>query len=275
MPELPEVQTIVNDLQAAGLVGKCISRAQIYWQRTVATDQDKFIRELPGREIRQIQRRGKFIIFELTGNCFMLIHLRMSGRLHIVRDTDHRDTHERLSISFTDGSELRLHDTRKFARAYLVNDQQTIVGRLGPEPLDESFRAPDLAMLLNSHARMIKPLLLDQSIIAGLGNIYVDESLWEARIHPCRLANTLTNHEAGVLYRAIRKVLRQGLRNLGTTLGRGHANFYSLGQKSGRNKAELKVFRRTGEACPRCGDIIQRIAVGQRSTHLCAHCQPQ
>jgi formamidopyrimidine-DNA glycosylase len=127
--------------------------------------------------------------------------------------------------------------------------------------------------MLTRRNRRIKPLLLDQGFVAGIGNIYADEALWEARIHPMRPAGSITAAEARALHRAIQLVLKRGLRNLGTSLGTGKANFYSVGRRRGRNVDELKVFRRTGLPCPRCGGRIARIIVAQRSTHLCPRCQ--
>ncbi|MFO7687169.1 MAG: bifunctional DNA-formamidopyrimidine glycosylase/DNA-(apurinic or apyrimidinic site) lyase, partial [Desulfobacterales bacterium] len=218
-------------------------------------------------------RRGKFLVFGLAGGRSMLLHLRMSGRLHHVPAAAPRSAHEHVVIGFEDGSELRFHDTRKFGRIYLLDQTEKILGRLGPEPLEPAFTAKRLAGLLASRRRLLKPLLLDQRFLAGLGNIYVDEALWEARIHPQRRSDTLSAAEAKKLHAAIRLVLRRGIRNLGTSLGTGKANFYSVSRRRGRNVDELKVFRRTGEPCPRCGSEIRRIVVGQRSTHLCLYCQ--
>jgi formamidopyrimidine-DNA glycosylase len=127
--------------------------------------------------------------------------------------------------------------------------------------------------MLEGKKRQMKPLLLDQTFIAGLGNIYVDEALWEARIHPLRISSSLAQKDIAALHRAIRLVLRRGLKNMGTSLGTGKANFYSVAGRKGRNADELKVFRRTGQACPRCGTAIDRLIVAQRSTHICPVCQ--
>ena len=143
----------------------------------------------------------------------------------------------------------------------------------GLEPLAPAFTTKSLIKKLRAKKRLLKPLLLDQTFIAGLGNIYVDEALWEAKIHPCRIASTLSDAEIKALHRTIPLVLKRGLRNLGTSLGTGKANFYSVARRKGRNTDELKVFRRTGMPCPRCGQAVQRIIVGQRSTHMCRKCQ--
>jgi formamidopyrimidine-DNA glycosylase len=168
---------------------------------------------------------------------------------------------------------LRFHDPRKFGRLHLVKDPERILDRLGAEPLASEFTAKSLAERLMPRKRLLKPLLLDQAFIAGIGNIYVDEALWEAKLHPRRIAASLSMPEIKALHRAIPKVLKRGLKNLGTSLGSGETNFYSVARHRGRNKEQLKVFRRTGLSCPRCRTPIERIIVGQRSTHICAKCQ--
>jgi formamidopyrimidine-DNA glycosylase len=203
----------------------------------------------------------------------MLLHLRMSGRLHLVPADAPRIKHEHVIIKFIDKRQLRFHDTRKFGRIHLTNDPSKILGRLGPEPLEKGFTVNVLAGRLRRRKRRLKPLLLDQAFIAGLGNIYVDEALWDAKLHPNRIAATLTINEIRALHRAIPRVLKRGLKNLGTSLGTGETNFYSVARHQGRNKDELKVFRRSDLPCPRCKTKIERIVVGQRSTHICGRCQ--
>jgi formamidopyrimidine-DNA glycosylase len=274
MPELPEVQTVVNDLNAAGLEGAVISGARVYWPRTIATPSVRsFQRQIKGCRISTIWRRGKFLVFDFSTAYHMLIHLRMSGRIHLFPAATQRLKHEHVIISFNDGRQLRFHDTRKFGRIYLLKNPDTILGKLGIEPLAAAFTAKQLIKIIKHRRRLLKPLLLDQSFIAGLGNIYVDEALWEAKIHPCRMASTLSDAEIKMLHRTIPRVLKRGLKNLGTSLGTGKANFYSVARRKGRNTDELKVFRRTGMPCPRCGQAIERIIVGQRSTHICGECQ--
>ena len=274
MPELPEVQTIVGDLKAAGIEGNVITGAKVFWARTIAEPSaGAFCRRIKGQKISAIRRRGKFIVFDFTKGDNLLMHLRMSGRLHLISGESPRKKHEHVILSFRGGKQLRFHDTRKFGRIYLTTDANKILGRLGPEPLADGFTRKILARRLGPRRRQLKPLLLDQTFIAGLGNIYVDEALWESRIHPCRLAASLTETEIRALYQAIPRVLKRGLKNLGTSLGTGKANFYSIARHQGRNRDELKVFRRTGRPCPRCRTKIQRIIVGQRSTHICPKCQ--
>ncbi len=274
MPELPEVQTLVNDLNAAGLVGKRIAGAAVYWPRSIAKLSPKvFCTRIRAKTIRHIWRRGKFIVFDLSADHHLLIHLRMTGRLHLVAPDLKRSKHEHVILTLGKRLHLRFHDTRKFGRMFLVNDLEPILNPLGPEPLAAAFTARMLTDRLQSRKRLMKPLLLDQTFIAGLGNIYVDEALWEARIHPCRIATSLSKTETKALHRAIPKVLNRGLKNLGTSLGTGKSNFYSVARHRGRNQDQLKVFRRAGQPCPRCKTRVERIIVGQRSTHICSRCQ--
>jgi formamidopyrimidine-DNA glycosylase len=274
MPELPEVQTIVNDLNAAGLVGTTIIGAGVFWPRMVSEPPFKvFCRRVKGQKISAIRRRAKYIVFNFTSGNAMLIHLRMSGRLHLATPAAARLKHEHVVLSLDDGRQLRFHDTRKFGRIFLVDDPDKILRTLGPEPLDAGFTAKKLAIRLGARQRRLKPLLLDQTFIAGLGNIYVDEALWEAKLHPCRSASSLSSSEMKLLHRAITRVLRRGLDNLGTSLGTGKTTFYSVARRRGRNGDKLKVFRRQALPCPRCRAPIERIVVGQRSTHICPKCQ--
>ncbi len=274
MPEVPEVQTLVDDLSTAGMVDQTITAARVYWPRSVATPAaSAFCRQLRGKTIASIGRRGKFLVLSLVPTSYLLIHLRMSGRLHLVAAKTRRSKHEHISLHLGNSQQLRLHDTRKFGRMYLVENPQTVLGKLGVEPLDRHFTAKALQRMLRTRARQIKPLLLDQTFIAGLGNIYVDEALWAAHIHPLRTASSLSAAESAALQRAIRRVLRRGLKNLGTSLGTGRANFYSVARRKGRNQDQLMVFRRSDLPCPRCKTPIERIIVGQRSTHICKRCQ--
>ena len=274
MPELPEVQTIVNDLNAAGLVGISIRDARVFWPRTIAEPSQKlFCHRVKGHKFTTIRRRGKYLVFELDDGNVLLLHLRMSGRLHLVSTHIPRSKHEHVILTFDDSRQLRFHDPRKFGRMSLVKDPERILDRLGPEPLEPGFRLKALAKDLKPRKRLLKPLLLDQAFLAGLGNIYVDEALWEAKLHPCRIATTLSPTEIKALHRAIPKVLKRGLNNLGTSLGSGETNFYSVANHRGRNRDQLMVFRRTDQPCPRCQTTIERIIVGQRSTHVCKKCQ--
>lgn len=273
MPELPEVQTVVNDLVASGLIGQTITDVHIRWPGSIARPgPEAFRRTLIGRRIETLSRRAKWIVWKMDGGLTMLTHLRMTGRFHLAAQGTAYDKHDHVAFTIDGKRQVRYHDTRKFGRFYLP-DSTAMLDRLGPEPLSRQFTARKFAKRLAAHRRQLKPLLLDQHFLAGLGNIYVDEALWDAGLHPTRTSDGLTDAEARRLHRAIRKVLRRGLRNLGTTLGTGETTFYSVAGHRGRNRDELKVFRRTGEPCPRCRRIITRLVVGQRSTHICEICQ--
>ena len=274
MPELPEVETVVRDLRASDLVGLRVVNARVLWKRSIATPTwFRFTTEIQGREILDLSRRGKFIVARLSEGFTLLIHLRMSGRLHVAGPSaeSSRRTHERVVFSLSDGRELRFSDPRKFGRLWLARDSGGVLEKLGPEPF--ALTAAEFSALVSARSRLLKPLLLDQTLIAGIGNIYSDEALWEARLHPRRKSDSLAVQEAATLLRAIQRVLRRGIRNLGTTLGAGKTHFVLPRGERGRNQEELNAYGRTGAPCPRCGTPIRRILVGQRSTHFCPTCQ--
>ncbi len=276
MPELPEVEIVVRGLRAAGLEGAQIRDVQVHWPRIVAGETPAaFTRALRGCVIRRLTRRAKYIVAELENGRHLLIHLRMTGQFRMEPPATRADAHDRLVLILDDGRQVHFHDTRKFGRFRLVSDPRQHLATLGPEPLENDFTAAILRQQLAGKRRQIKPLLLDQTCVAGIGNIYADESLWLARIHPTRRADTLTPPEVTRLHQAIRSVLTKAVAAGGTTLGDGATNFYSVAGHRGRNAEGLQVFRRTGEPCPRCGHAITRLVVAQRGTHICPKCQPQ
>ena len=251
MPELPEVQTVVNDLNAANLIGITINAARVFWPRTIAEPSAKlFCRRIKGQKFTAIRRRGKYLVFEVSDGHTMLLHLRMSGRLHLDSADTPRNKHEHVILGFDDGRQLRFHDTRKFGRLHLLKDPNRILDRLGPEPLASGFTAKTLAERLKHRKRLLKPLLLDQTFIAGLGNIYVDEALWEAKLHPCRLAASLSTSEIKVLHRTIRRVLKRGLKNLGTTLGDRQRQFLFGCQSPGPKQRFIEGISSDGSTLP-------------------------
>ncbi len=274
MPELPEVQTVVDALIAQGLPGRRIRRVCVHWPKIIAgMPAVDFCRRARGCVIGPITRRGKYIVMRLSGDLTLLIHLRMSGRFNWSPAASPRLKHEHVVFELDGDHSLRFQDTRKFGRMLLTATPQRILDRLGPEPLDKGFTRQRLAGMLGACRRQIKPLLLDQQFLAGMGNIYVDEALWQARIHPRQISNTLDQPAIVGLHRAIVQVLQKGLQNRGTSLGRGQTNFQSPRRDPGGNAQTLNVFRRTGQACPRCSVPIVRLVVGQRSTHVCPACQ--
>lgn len=276
MPELPEVETIVRELRRAGVVGRRILRATVRWNGIIAEPKaPAFRRNIRGRRIEGLARRGKFIVMQLSDGLTLLIHLRMTGRLEWSGGKQKADPHEHVVLTLDDGRVLGYHDTRKFGRWFLLRDASMRLGCLGPEPLGREFTLGRLSRLLSARARMLKPLLLDQRCVAGLGNIYVDEALWEAGLHPRQSSNSLTLADRKRLHRSIRQVLSRGISRKGTSLGKGEANFHGTAGRRGRNQDGLRVFHRTGRPCPRCGRPIVRLVVAQRSTHVCPECQKE
>ena len=210
-------------------------------------------------------RRAKFIRIR-TENHWILIHLRMSGDLRCEPETaGELRTHDRLVFHFMDGMRLVFNDVRKFGRVWVTDDPDLVLSGLGVEPLDESFTAEWLAEKLAGQRRVIKTILLDQSVIAGIGNIYADESLFDAGILPTRPAGSLSPEESGRLRDSIRKVLAHAIEQNGSS--------FDWAYKGGHFQNEFRVYRRTGEPCPVCGAPIERIVVGQRGTHFCPKCQ--
>lgn len=277
MPELPEVETIVRALQNGGrgsppLVGRVIKEAEIRWQRSLAEPHPPvFLQKIRGRTIQRLSRRGKFILIHLDEGS-LLIHLRMSGDLRLEPAADETGSplpphpHDRLIFHLADGWRLAFNDTRKFGRIWLTDDPQTVLNGLGPEPLDDSLDAQTFHHRLSRVQRQLKPLLLDQSFIAGLGNIYADEALHLARLHPLTPSHRLSEEEAARLLAAIRNVLNEGIRRNGASIDWVY--------RGGSFQNHFRAYGRTGQPCPECGTPIARLIVGQRSTHLCPVCQP-
>ena len=274
MPELPEVETVVRDLRAHGLENTVIRAVDVRWPRTVSgLTPALFGRALTGHAIVHLTRRAKYIVATLDSGSRLLIHLRMTGKLRFASPDEKPGRHDHVVITLSDGRRLIFNDTRKFGRLCVCSVGDDPLKNIGPEPLDDAFTVAALRSRLAGKRRLIKPLLLDQTCVAGLGNIYVDESLWQAKLHPERRADTLTSSELRSLHSAIREVLQRAVGNCGTTLGTGEANFYSVAGNRGRNADQLNVFRRDGQPCPRCGTILVRSVVGQRGTHFCPACQ--
>jgi formamidopyrimidine-DNA glycosylase len=273
MPELPEVETVVRHLRRP-LIGRTITRVAVYWPRTIACPPvEMFTQQLPGLSIRAIRRRAKYLVFELSPRldasptAYLLVHLKMSGQLDVVPRERSIDSHDRVIFDLDDSRQLRFNDTRKFGRMYLVDDVETVTGRLGPEPLSEEFTLAAFEQRLAKHAGRLKPLLLNQAFIAGVGNIYADEALWLARLHPLRRADSLTHAEARALYRSVRRALQDGIRRNGASFDRVYT--------AGEYQNYFRVYDREGQPCRRCKRPIRRIVVGQRGTHFCPHCQPR
>lgn len=280
MPELPEVETIVRALRhpthwpfqaggdlalQPGVIGRQISTANVLWDKTVAfPSAEAFKQQIHGLQITGVSRRGKFLQIHLNAMTF-LVHLRMSGDLRVEPDVEPLKLHDRLAITFTDGSRLVFNDTRKFGRVWLVQDPQSVTGALGPDPFDEDLTPGMFAGMLSSSRRRIKPLLLDQTFIAGVGNIYSDEALFKAGIHPMTPANRIDEDGSVRLLAAIRSVLNEGIERNGASIDWVY--------RGGTFQNQFNVYQRAGQPCPRCSTPIQRMLVGQRGTHFCPHCQ--
>lgn len=273
MPELPEVETIVRELNASDLIGKKIIKAIVYWPRSVATPEiDLFRDQLHNQSILKISRRGKFIVFTLS-QYTLLVHLRMTGKFTLSKKKRNADPHERVQLRLNDERVLHFIDQRKFGKFYLLSHPEAKLGELGLEPLSEEYTFEAFQQKLGNRSGQIKAFLLNQRYIVGLGNIYVDEALWEARIAPIRKVNSLNPIEIKALFHAVPYVLNQGLKNRGTSLGSKNANYFSVSGRRGSHQSQLKVFRRDGLPCPRCQTTLIKITLAQRGTHFCPCCQ--
>jgi formamidopyrimidine-DNA glycosylase len=270
MPELPEVEYVARQLRDE-LVGRHITGVEVLWPPAISgMDPAAFAAQLIGRTIVGIDRRAKYLALELDDGHVLTIHRRMSGNL-ILTGPDERDPYARVVFTLDDGRRLVFSDPRKFGRIVLISREQlpALFSALGPEPLAADFTPAVLSRQLAGRNRAIKALLLDQSVVAGLGNIYADEALFRAGLHPLRPGSSLTPAEVAALHSAIQETLRLGIEHGGTTFGR-HRDAYN---EAGRNLDYLNVYRRTGEPCRRCGTPIARTVVAQRGTHFCPRCQ--
>jgi len=276
MPELPEVETIVRRLRNGTpehppVPGYIIQTVEVTWDRIVAEpDVTTFKQVLLGKQIIDVRRRGKFLHFPLDQG-HLIAHLRMSGDMRMEKLIKENcnpmpsDAYDRATFNFIAPWRLAFNNIRKFGRLWCVTDPQSIFSRLGPEPLSDDFSLETLFDRLKSHHRQIKPLLMDQQFIAGLGNIYTDESLFRAQIHPLRKSDSLSLAEARALHGAIRTVLQEGIQRFGSSLDWIY--------RGGEFQNYFNVYQREGQPCPVCGTPIEKTTIGQRGTHFCPHCQ--
>lgn len=281
MPELPEVETIVRGLRTI-LEGQTFTKVRSY-APPASVVVSKSIRKrkletvLPGLTVRGISRRGKNILIYLSGGVVLWVHLKMTGKFRYVDKHEPRDKHDLVLFdletnrSHPDNLQLRFHDYRRFGRLRLFrcNElwQQPGLCDLGPEPLDLS--ADQFVTICQSRSRMIKPALLDQSFIAGIGNIYADESLYLSRIHPARLTSSLSRMKLIELHGHIQRILHKSIRMMGTTV----ISYSGVSGDSGSFQKMLRVYGREGEPCGFCGAKIRREKLGSRSAHFCPRCQ--
>ena len=271
MPELPEVETVRRGLEKL-ILGKTIQSVEVKYPKMIQMDLDAFRQDLLGQEIRSMRRRGKYLLFYLTDKV-LISHLRMEGKYLFYPDAVPERKHAHVFFQMTDGGTLVYEDVRKFGTMELLRKDQLeayfAARKLGPEPTEADFLLPPFAAALSRSKKPIKPYLLEQTLVVGLGNIYVDEALWRARIHPARPAASLKPAEVKRLREQIIEVLQLGIEKRGSTI-RTYRN--ALGE-DGTMQDFLQVYGKTGQPCARCGSPIEKIKLGGRGTHLCPHCQ--
>lgn len=273
MPELPEVETVVRDIRP-GLVGRRIASVTLSGKKMRRRWDRSWSRELVGRQVRAVRRRGKWILIDLDDGSCLVMHLGMSGQLKVMPAAAAVESHTHLVLGLKPGgTDLRFRDVRRFGSAVLFRDGDAVEqafrkAKLGPEPfhLDPKYWTGRLA----TTDRCLKAVLLDQQVVAGVGNIYADEALFEARLHPGRIASRLDATGASRLRKAIATVLTRAIDRRGSTI----SDFYYGSGQSGGYQREFRVYGRTGEPCRRCREPIERIRLAGRSTHFCPRCQP-
>jgi formamidopyrimidine-DNA glycosylase len=265
VPELPEVETVARRLRVR-LIGCTFVDVWVGWERIVQIPAQELRERLVGRRVEGVGRRGKFLVFPLSGGDSLIIHLKMTGDLRILASADPFHQHDRIVFTLNNGYQLRFRDQRKFGRVYLTDTPDRVLGRLGPEPLDDGLSEDDFVALFDGRSARIKSLLLDQKFIAGLGNIYADEALYLAGIRPQRRSDTLLETDKRRLYQSIRQVLGVAIERKGTSLP-------DETYQGGQYQQQFLVYGRREEPCPNCGNPICRIRLGQRSAHFCPECQ--
>lgn len=293
MPELPEVETIRRGLEPHAL-GKRIERVLVGDTKILQVTKSLLVRKLPGQTIRRLSRRGKFLILELDRD-YLIFHFGMTGQMTF-RRSDREDTprfkrhsvtgleqatqhapdrHTHLQIFFEAGGALFLRDVRKFGKVFLLKKNKDTLsgffGRLGIEPFTPDYTLQAFLDRCRNRKLRLKSFLLDQSFVAGIGNIYADEALFEAGIHPARTVRSLRRFEKERLFEAVPRVLERGIDYGGTSF----RDYVNSNGDPGSHQEELKVYGRCGEACLRCGSAIRRMVISQRGTHYCPTCQPR
>ncbi|TXG03803.1 DNA-formamidopyrimidine glycosylase [Lactobacillus delbrueckii] len=271
MPEMPEVETVRRTLRPL-VVGKTIDHVDIWYDKVITGDPETFKRELKGKTFTAVDRYAKFLLFRL-GDLTVVSHLRMEGKYHLTTWDAPVDKHEHLQFAFTDGSSLRYADVRKFGRLQLVETgtefQVTGLKNLGVEANSPEFSLDYFEKGLKKRSMNIKSLLMSQNLVAGLGNIYVDEVLWQSRINPLTPANELTKDQVKQLHSAINETIEEATKYGGTTVH----SFLNAEGGSGHYQEKLKVYGKEGQPCPRCGEDFVKIKISGRGTTYCLHCQ--
>lgn len=270
MPELPEVETIKNELKPY-IVGQVISNINVI--RTGLVRQpaslEEFHSRITGQKVTGISRRGKYLILKLKSGDFLVIHLKIAGSLMVSTDSSPLQNNTVAVIYLSNGNRIYFRDPRGFGAMWLVKDPNTVTKKLGPEALGKDLTPEIFEERLKKRKSSIKAVLLDQSFVAGVGNMYADEALFEAKINPLRVASGLTDEEMERLYHAIQKVLRRGIANKGATI----INYYRPGGEPGNAQTQFKVAHGRGKECPVCKTPIERIAIRNRGTYFCPKCQ--
>ena len=273
MPELPEVETVRRGLTRLG-VGRKVLGTEVRWEKTIGgMAQEEFDAELVGRTIDKVDRRGKYLLFRFSGGLTMVSHLRMEGAYYTVPAGTEPGKHDLVTFHLDEGIDLFYRDTRKFGRMNLVPDAEALqvagLAKIGPEPTEEDLSLAYMISEFGKSRMHVKPFLLDQSHIAGLGNIYVDETLWQSQIHPLTAANKLTEDELARLRENITHEIARATEHHGTTV---HSLTTAFGE-AGEFQNELQVYGRVGEPCLRCGHPLEKMKVAQRGTTYCPVCQ--
>jgi formamidopyrimidine-DNA glycosylase len=272
MPELPEVETIRSRL-APGLRGRRLERVEISDPRLTRPEPpDGVAAELEGETIADVRRRGKYLVFAFESGRHLLVHLRMSGSFQHPAAAG-PDPHRRAVVTLDDGSDVAYRDVRRFGTWLLLEPGELdayLAARIGGEPFAEAFTTAALTRALAGRRAPIKSALLDQRAVAGVGNIYADEALWRARIHPLRPAGDLARDEVAALRKAVRRALEIGIARQGATL----STYRDPDGRRGRMQLEFRVYGRDGEPCERCGTPIEKLRVAGRGTWFCPTCQP-
>jgi len=268
MPELPEVETIKNEL-SPWVVGQSFTQVTILDTELVSGGSAEEVRRgLIGQKVESLGRRGKYLIFHLSNGKSLIIHLRMTGSLLL--NPKEVERYARAVFHLSNGHRFVFRDRRRLGLIWLVDDADTVVGKLGPEPLDKSFTPGILGRRLSRRHISVKAALLDQGIVAGIGNMYADEALFAARIHPLRKADALSPAEVRTLHNCIRKVLEAAIGSKGASVD----TYVRPEGELGTAHFDFKVAHRGGEPCPICGSTIERVPVQNRGTHFCPRCQP-
>ncbi|MFW6125627.1 MAG: bifunctional DNA-formamidopyrimidine glycosylase/DNA-(apurinic or apyrimidinic site) lyase [Chloroflexota bacterium] len=268
MPELPEVETIRSDLSRSTL-GRAFVGVSLNWpQMVLSPSPQAFIQGLVGREVKEVDRRGKYLIVRLDSGLSVILHFKMSGSLLFAREGE-TDPYCRALFDLDDGTRLCFRDPRKLGKMWLVDDERTVVGRLGPEPLAPHFTEEVLARCLQPHHAPVKALLCDQTVLAGVGNMYADEALFAAGIHPLTRGDALSGSEVSRLHGALRTVLGQAVKGHGASI----TDYWRPNGARGTAQFEFKVAHRGGQPCPVCGTPIERVAIRNRGSYFCPGCQ--